>query len=88
MTFDDFVHIFELKTKATSNTKRYQFLSSLELDNVGIYLQDGPSSTDIGIVNLNPSKRTHWVAYISDKYFDSYGCAPPQKLSKFIIKQK
>ena len=25
--------------------------------------------------------------YINENYFDSYGCAPPKKLSKFIIKR-
>ena len=54
---------------------------------VGIYLRDGSFSTDIGIVNLHPSRGTHWVCYINENYFDSYGCSPPKKLSKFIIKQ-
>ena len=37
------------------------------------------------VVNL-PSKGTHWLAYINNTCFVSYGC-PPQKLSKFIIKR-
>ena len=36
---------------------------------------------------LNPSKGTPWVAYINENCFDTYGCAPPEKLSKFIIKR-
>ena len=51
------------------------------------YLRDGLFSTDIGIVNLHPSKGTHWVCYINEKYFDSYGCFSPKNLSRFIIKQ-
>ena len=86
--FNDFVKKIDLKNKATSNIKIQQVLSSLSLNDVGIYLRDGPFSSDIGIVNLHPSKGTHWVVYLSEKYFDSYGCAPPQKLSKFIIKRK
>ena len=62
-------------------------LSSLSLNDVGIYLKDGSFESDIGIVNLHPSKGTHWVVYINEHYFDSYGCAPPKKLSKFIIKR-
>ena len=54
---------------------------------VRTYLRDGPFSDDIGIVNLHPSKRSHWVLYINENYFDSYGCAPPKKLSNNIIKR-
>ena len=42
---------------------------------------------DIGIVNLHPSKGTHWVCYINDNYLDSYGCVCPKKLSKFFKKR-
>ena len=59
----------------------------MRLNNVGIYLRDGLFLSDIGIVNLHPFKGTHWVCYINENYFDSYGCVPPQKLSKFIIKR-
>ena len=52
-----------------------------------MYLGDGPFSSDIGIVNLHPTKGSHWVVYINENYFDSYGCVPPKKLSKFIIKR-
>ena len=86
--FNDFVKKFDLKNKAASNIKIQKVLTSIGLDNVNIYLRDGPFSSDIGIVNLHPSKGTHWVAYIDDNYFDSYGCVPPKKLSKFIIKRK
>ena len=85
MTFNDFVHKYNLKNKATSNIKIQQVLCSIGLDNVGIYLRDGPFSSDLGIVNLHASKGTHWVVYINETYFDSHGCAPPKKLSKFII---
>ena len=87
LTFNDFIKKYKLKDKATSNIKIQQILSSLKLNDIGIYLRDGPFSTDIGIVNLHPSKGTHWVVYINENYFDSYGCVPPKKLSKFIIKR-
>ena len=57
------------------------------MNDVGIYLRDGPNKTDVGIVNLHPSKGTHRVCYISENYFDSYGCSPPNKVSKLIIKR-
>ena len=86
MSFNDFVHCYTLKNKATSNIKIQQVLCSIGLNNVGIYLRDGPFESDIGIVNLNRYKGTHWVCYINENYFDSYGCICPKKLSKFIMK--
>ena len=85
--FNDFAKKHNLRNKATSNIKIQRVLSSLSLDDVGIYLRDGPFSSDIGIVNLHPLKGTHWVCYIIEDYFDSYGCVPPRKLSKIIIKR-
>ena len=87
ITFNDFVHKHNLKNKATSNIKIQKVLTSVGLDNVNIYLRDGPFSSDIGIVNLHPSLGTHWVCYINENYFDSYGCVCPKKLSKFIMKR-
>ena len=87
ITFNDFIKKYRLKNKPTSNIKIQQVLNSIGLNSVGIYLRDGPFESDIGIVNLHPSKGTHWVLYINENYFDSYGCAPPKKLSKFIIKR-
>ena len=59
--FNEFIKKFNLKNKATSNIKIQNILSSLSLNDVGIYLRDGPFKSDIGIVNLHPSKGTHWV---------------------------
>ena len=87
MTFNDFVRKHNLKNKATSNIKIQKVLSSLSLNDVGIYLRDGSFKIDIGIVNLHPSQGTHWVCYINENYFDSYVCVPPRKLSKFVIKR-
>ena len=88
MSFNDFVQKHNLKNKSTSNIKIYEVLKKIGLDSkVGIYLRDGLFSSDIGIVNLHPLKGTHWVVYLNENYFDSYGCAPPKKLSKFIIKR-
>ena len=58
----------------------------MSLNDVRIYLRDGSFSSDIGTVSLRPTKGTHWVAYINEKYFDSFGRSPPQKLSKLAIK--
>ena len=87
MTFNDFIKKYNLKNKATSNLKKQQVLSSLSLNDVGIYLRDRPFSIDIGIVNLHPPQGTHWVCYINEKFFDSYGVVCPKKLAKFFIKR-
>ena len=87
MTFNDFVHKFNLKNKATTNIKIQHVLPSLSLMDVGIYLRDGPFSSETGIVNLHPSRGTHWACNITGNYFDSYGCVPPRKSSKLIIKR-
>ena len=79
ISFKDFFHKYKVKNKATSNIKFQQIFYSIGLDIVGIYLRNGSFSSDVGIVNLHPSKGTYWVAYISENYFDSYGCSPPQK---------
>ena len=63
MTFNDFFKKYNLRNKATSKIKIQQVPNSFGLNNLGIYLRDGPFSSDIGIVNLHPSKGTHWVTY-------------------------
>ena len=87
ITFSDFVHQYYLKNKIAQKIKLQNVLFSIGLDNVDIYVRDGPFSSDIGTVNLHPSKGTHWVLNINDKYFDSYGYSPPQTLSKFFKKR-
>ena len=87
MPFNDFVHKHKLKNKAASKIKIYQVPSSIGLDNVGIYLRDGPISSDIAIVNLHPTKGIHLVAYMGENYFDSYGCVTSMKVSTFFIKR-
>ena len=88
MTFNDFIKKHNLKNKATSNIKIQKVLNSIGLNNVGIYLRDGTFESDIGIVNLHPSKGTQWICYINENYFDSYCIVCPKKLSKIIIKRK
>ena len=51
MSFNDFIHKYNLENKATTNIKIQQFLYSIGLDNVGTNLQDGPFSNAIGVVN-------------------------------------
>ena len=87
MSFNGFIQKYNLKNDATSNINFQQVISCLSMNDVGIYLRDGPFKTDKGIVNLHPTKRTHWVVYINENYFDSYGSVCPKKLSKFILRR-
>ena len=82
-----FFHKYKIKNIATSKIKIYQVLSSLSRNDIRIYLRDGPFNFDIGIVNLHLFQGTHWILYVNEIFFDSYGCALPHKLSKFIIKR-
>ena len=79
MSFNDFFHKYRLKK---SNNITYKNLSTpfiLSLCDVSSYFKDGPFESDTGTVNIHPRKGTHWVAYINENYFDSYGCSTPQK---------
>ena len=87
ISFNEYFSKYKLKNKATSNKKIQQGFFSTGLDNVNIFVRDGPFSSDIGNVILHPSKGTHWVLNKNKIYSDSHGCAPPQKLSRFIIKR-
>ena len=64
MAFNEFIKKYNLKNKATSNIKIQQVLNSIGLNNVNFYLRDGPFSSDIGIVDLHPSRGSHWICYI------------------------
>ena len=55
MVFREFVQKDKLENIATSNVNKYQVLSSLSLNDVGIYLTDEPFKSDIGKVNLHPN---------------------------------
>ena len=70
MSFNDFFHKYKSRNKGTSNIKNHQLLSTLSLNDIGIYLRDGPFKTRMGIVNLHPFEGTHWVLYIHECYFD------------------
>ena len=71
-----------MKNKATSITIIYKVFEKIALvSKVGNYFRDGNFATKFGILNLHPSKGTHWVCYSKVCYFDSYGCSPPKTFS-------
>ena len=76
LSFKEFVEKYSLKNEATSNVKIKEILNELDTP-CGIYMRDDKFTTTSGIVNLHPTKRTHWVMFVNECYFDSYGCPPP-----------
>ena len=44
-------------------------------------------STTDGIVTFQPIKGRHWVRYIDQDVFDSYGCPPPKYYQIFSPKR-
>ena len=83
LSFKEFVDKYGLKDEATSNIKIKEVLDKLTIP-VGIYMRDDKFTTDSGIVNLHPTKGTHWVMFTNQNYFDSYGCPPPLNITKQI----
>ena len=73
LSFKEIVDKNGLKDEATSNIKRKEFLDKLTIA-VGIYMRDDKFTTTAGIVNLHPTKGTHWVMFSGKFYFDSFGC--------------
>ena len=68
----------QIERKTNLNIKTQQVLLSLSLNDVRIFLRDGPFQSDRGIVNFYPSEGTRWVCYTNNNYADSYGCPPPK----------
>ena len=65
LSFKDLVKKHGLKNEATSNIEIQEILDILKLNSTGIYMRDDKFYTKSGIVNLHPTKRTHWVMFIN-----------------------
>ena len=78
LSFKEFVEKYGLKNEATSNVKK-EILNELNIP-CGIYMRDDKFNTTSGIVNLHPTKGTHWVMFTNQNSFDSYGCPPPTNI--------
>ena len=96
LSFKEFVEKYGLKDEATSNVKIKEILDTLgtqsasgafdilKVNSNGIYMRDDKFTTTSGIVNLHPTKGTHWVMFSDKFYFDSYGCPPPTNILNHI----
>ena len=83
LSFKEFVNKYGLKNEATSNVEMKEILKLMNTS-CGIYMRDDKFNTTSGIVNLHPTKGTHWVMFTNQNYFDSYGCPPPLNITKQI----
>ena len=97
LSFQEFVEKYGLKNEATSNVKIKEILDTLcasckLIIPAGIYMRDDKFTTDSGIVNLHPTKGTHWVMFTqsasgtNQNYFDSYGYPPPTNIQNQVKK--
>ena len=92
LSFQEFVEKYRLKIEATSNLKIHSEKEILnELDilagvSCGIYMRNDKLTTTAGRVNLHPTKGTHWVMFVNEFFFNSYGCPPPLNRMSFINK--
>ena len=55
-SFRDFINDFKVRNKATSNKEICHVLSFLSSNGIGICLTDRLFGSDVGIVNLHPTK--------------------------------
>ena len=83
LSFKEFVNKYVLKNEATSNVEIKEILKLMNTSCV-IYMRDDKFTTTKGIVNLHPTEGTHWVMFVNEFYFDSYGCPPPLNITKQI----
>ena len=83
LSFKEFVNKYGLKNEATSNVEIKEILKLMNTS-CRIYMRDDKFITTSGIVNLHPTKGTHWVMFTNQNYFDSYGCPPPLNITKQI----
>ena len=80
LSFKEFVNKYGLKNEATSNVEIKEILKLMNTS-CGIYMRDDKFITTSGIVNLHPTKGTHWVMFVMAV---SYGCPPPLNITKQI----
>ena len=71
LSFKEFVEKYGLKNEALSNVKKeiLDKLTILVASPTGIYMRDDKFTTTSGIVNLHPTKGTHWVMFVNEFFF-------------------
>ena len=64
LSFKEFVNKCGLKIEATSNEEIKEILKLMNTS-CGIYMRDDKFITTSGIVNLHPTKGTHWLCLLT-----------------------
>ncbi len=82
MNLSEFMRKYNLQNKATSNKKISEVINKLGIKNFNIYMRDDKLTTKQGIINIHPTRGTHWVCYYNKNYFDSFGVKPPKSIDK------
>ena len=87
LTFKELVKQYGITNEATSDVEIKEILDIIIRhvhDSCKVYTRDDKFTTDSGIVNLHPSVGPHWVRFINEYYFDSYGCPPPINILNYL----
>ena len=82
LLFKEFVDMYGLKDQATSNNKIKEGLDKLTAP-AGLNMRDDQFTTTSGIVNLHPTKGTHWVMYTNKNY--QYDTCPAKVESDHLV---
>ena len=56
LSFSEFIHKYSLQNRVTLNVKNQNIPSSLTLNDVEIFLRDGPINIGIVIISFHPKK--------------------------------
>ena len=63
LSLKEFVEKYRLKNEATSNVKIKERLNEIGSP-AGVFMRDDKFTTTAGIVNLHPTKGTHWLCLL------------------------
>ena len=70
LSFKEFIEKYRLTNEATSNVKIKETLKLMNITECGIYMRDDKFTTTSSIVNLRPTKGTHWDMFVNEFYFN------------------
>ena len=69
LSFKQFINKHKLESEATSNFKIGQILSEKK-SSAKVYMRDDKFNTSMGVLNLHPTKGTHWFMFVDESCFD------------------
>ena len=86
---NNFMKQHNLQNKSTSAKKIIEVANNIGLKDFKIYIRTDKLTTKQGIINLteNPNKGTHWAAFYSSNYFDSFCVEIPKSIANQLIEK-